>query len=68
MESINVKIDESILLKTEKEIRNPDIHEDQIDIKLKQEKEEEEEDEKQPEEEQGNTQQNFQIPFKTPKR
>ena len=41
MERINIKIDESSMLKTKKESRNPDIHEDQIDIELKQEKEEE---------------------------
>ena len=72
MERINVKIDESSLLKTKKERRNPDILEYQMDIELTQEKGEEEEedqkDEKQPEEEQGNNQQNFQTPCKTPKR
>ena len=61
VEIINVKIDESSLLKTKKERRNPDILEDQIDIELKQEKEEEEEEEQQDEtqleEEQGNNQQ-----------
>ena len=71
MESINVKFDESNLLKTNKESKNPNILEDQIDIELKQEKEEEEEeeqqDEKQPKEEQGNNQQKFQTPCKTPK-
>ena len=45
VERINVKIDESSLLKTKKERRNPDILEDQIDIELKQEKEEEEKEE-----------------------
>ena len=57
------------MLKTKKESRNPDIHEYQIDIDLKQEKEEEEEEEKQDEKqleaEQGNNQQNFQTPSKT---
>ena len=38
VESINVKIDESSLLKTKKESINLDILEDQIDIELKQEK------------------------------
>ena len=46
MESINVKIDESNLLKTKKERKNLDILEDKIDIQLKKEKEEEEEEEK----------------------
>ena len=46
VERINVEIDESNLLKTKKERINPNILEDQIDIKLKQEKEEEEEEEK----------------------
>ena len=41
MESINVKIDESNLLKTKKGNRNPNILEDQIDIELKHEKEDE---------------------------
>ena len=45
MENINVKIDESSLLRTKKESNNLDIHEDQIDIELEQEKEEEEEEE-----------------------
>ena len=47
VESINVKIDESSLIKTKK-----DILEDQIDIELKQEKEEEEEEEQQVEKKQ----------------
>ena len=38
MESINVKVDESSLLKTKKERKNPYVLEDQIDIELKQEK------------------------------
>jgi len=63
VQSINVKIDERILLNTKKDNRNPYILEDQIDIELKQEKQEEEEeeiqDEKQLEEEQANNQQNF---------
>ena len=45
VESMNVKIDESSLLKSKKERRNPNILEDQIDIKLKQEKEVEEREE-----------------------
>ena len=70
MESINVKIDESNLLKTKKGNRNPNILEDQIDIEWKQQKEEEEQeqqDEKKPDAEQGNNQHNFQTPYKTPK-
>ena len=50
MEIINIKIDESNLLNTKKERRNPDILEDQMDIELKQEKEEEEEEEEQQDE------------------
>ena len=69
VESINVKIDESILLKTKKEIKNPDILKDQKDIELKQEKEEDEEEGKQDEKylevEQGDNQQNLQTPSKT---
>ena len=49
MESINLKNDESSLLKTKKVSKNLDILEDQIDIELKQEKEEHQ-DEKQPKE------------------
>ena len=49
VESINIKIDESSSLKAKKEIKNTDIHEDHIDIELKQEKEEEEEEKKQDE-------------------
>ena len=45
VERINVKIDESSLLRTKKERKNLDILEDQIDIELKQEKEEEEKEE-----------------------
>ena len=41
VERIDVKIDESNLLKTKKERKNLNILEDQIDIELKQEKEEE---------------------------
>ena len=56
VERINVKIDESSLLNTKKERRNPDILEDRIDIELKQEEEEEEQqDEKQPKGEQETT-------------
>ena len=66
MESINVKIDESSLLKTKKERRNLDILEDQLYTELKQEKEEEEDKEKQEEKkwegEQGNNQKKIQRP------
>ena len=46
MESINVKFDESSLLKTKRENKKPDMPDDKINIELRQEEEEEEEEKK----------------------
>jgi hypothetical protein len=70
VESINVKFDESRLLKTKRENKKPYMLDDKMNVELRQEEEEEEEEEKQdgkhPEEEQGNNQQQPQTPYKTP--
>jgi hypothetical protein len=68
VESINVNIDETNVLKTREEIINS--KEQEAEEELKEEEEEEEPEEKQPEAEQEETednQQDLQTPSKTPK-